>query len=59
MTKQTHAIIAGAVFCAHKQKPVELEDCFACPHLVELKLDETRPRVVCDVPEQRDGEPGR
>lgn len=54
MTKQTHAIIDGAVYCGHKKRPIELEDCFACPHLVELKVDEAHPRVVCDVPDERD-----
>ncbi len=52
--KQTHAILDGAVFCVDTQHPVELEECFACPHLVTLDLDSARPRVVCEIPEERD-----
>jgi hypothetical protein len=50
--KQTHAIIDGAVFCADKRRPVELEDCFACPHLIDLRVDTPQPRVVCDIPDK-------
>ena len=51
MTKQVHVVIDGVVYCAHQKRPIELEACFACPNLRELKLDAAPPRVICDVAE--------
>lgn len=47
MTKLTHAIEDGRVFCPNRGRDVDVERCLTCPLLADIDLDSRRPKVVC------------
>lgn len=47
MSKQTHRISDGQVFCPNHARDVDIERCLACPLLEDADLDSRHPKVVC------------
>jgi hypothetical protein len=47
VTKQTHLISDGQVFCPNDARDVDIERCLVCPLLDDIDLDSRRPKVVC------------
>jgi hypothetical protein len=47
MTKQTHLISDGRVYCTNDGEDVDVERCLMCPLLEDIDLDSRRPKVVC------------
>jgi hypothetical protein len=47
MTKQTHLISDGRVFCPNDARDVDIERCLGCPLLADIDLDSRHPKVVC------------
>ena len=47
MTKQTHFISEGQVFCTNEGRDVDIERCLGCPLLEDIDLDSRHPKVVC------------
>jgi hypothetical protein len=47
MTKQTHLISEGRVYCTNERRDVDVERCLMCPLLEDFDLDSTHPKVVC------------
>ena len=47
MTKQTHLISEGRVYCPNDGKDVDVERCLLCPLLEDIDLDSRHPIVVC------------
>lgn len=47
MTKQTHLIGDGQVFCPNESRDVDIERCLVCPLLEDVDLDSRHPKVVC------------
>lgn len=47
MTKQTHFISEGQVYCTNERREVDVERCLVCPLLKDIDLDSRHPKVVC------------
>lgn len=47
MTKQTHHISEGRVYCTNDGTDVDVERCLMCPLLEDLDLDSRHPKIVC------------
>jgi len=47
MTKQTHLISEGRVYCTNDGRDVDVERCLMCPLLDDIDLDSRHPKVVC------------
>jgi hypothetical protein len=47
MTKQTHLVSEGRVYCTNDRRDVDVERCLMCPLLEDIDLDSRRPKVVC------------
>ena len=47
MTKQTHHVREGQVYCTNDHRDVDIERCLMCPLLEDIDLDSRRPKVVC------------
>ena len=47
VTKQTHLISDGQVFCPNDARDVDIERCLVCPLLEDVDLDSRHPKVVC------------
>ncbi len=47
MTKLTHLIDDGLVFCPDRGRDVDIERCLMCPLLADIDLDSRHPKVVC------------
>lgn len=47
MTKQTHLVSDGRVYCTNDRRDVDVERCLMCPLLEDIDLDSRRPTVVC------------
>jgi len=47
MTKQTHLISEGRVFCTNDGRDVDVERCLMCPLLEDRDLDSRHPKVIC------------
>lgn len=46
----THAVDDGMVFCAIKEKAIDVLSCYGCERMITLDLDTRHPKVVCVVP---------
>lgn len=47
VTKQTHFISEGQVFCPNDARDVDIERCLTCPLLADIDLDSRHPKVIC------------
>ncbi|HKY50248.1 MAG TPA: hypothetical protein VJP45_03235 [Candidatus Limnocylindria bacterium] len=50
MTKQTHLIAEGRVFCPQAGRDIDFERCLGCPLLADIDVDSRHPKVVCRLP---------
>jgi hypothetical protein len=47
MTKQTHPVSEGQVYCTNDGRDVDVERCLMCPLLEDIDVDSRHPKVVC------------
>ena len=48
--KVTHRVDEeGRVYCAEKQKSVDVLSCYGCERLVDIDVDSRHPRVTCEI----------
>jgi len=50
VTRQTHAIADGQVFCPKQVRFVDFERCLGCPLLQDIDVDSRHPKVTCRLP---------
>jgi hypothetical protein len=46
---RAHLIDGGHVMCPIRRRDVDIEECFSCKHLSDVRIDARHPAIVCDV----------
>ena len=49
VTERTQLIDGDRVQCTLRRRDVDIEECFSCPHLGDVRIDMRHPVIVCRV----------